>query len=75
MCTRPLFPSHWLCKSCGWKKTVSPRSDARVIGTDCFIRCPRCGSEVLEENTDNADGSRVGWLDTLFGRRPTKLDR
>ncbi len=38
----------YTCPSCGWKKTVSPKSDALMPGV-YFDTCPTCGCENLTE--------------------------
>ena len=43
-------PMTFRCPSCGWKKTTHPKSDALIIGIDCFTCCPQCGREdILQE--------------------------
>ena len=46
MPTRPP-PCKYQCPSCHWKKTVAPRSDAVILGYDCFDKCPQCGHAPL----------------------------
>jgi len=38
----PPQPMTYHCPSCGWKRTVTPRSDCLVLGKDIFSDCPRC---------------------------------
>lgn len=40
-------PIIWSCPSCGWSKTVAPRSDALAPG-EHYDACPKCGEENLK---------------------------
>lgn len=46
-------PFIYFCESCGWKKTVAPRSDALMPGEyyDC---CPKCGANHLKREEINS---------------------
>lgn len=45
----PPPPFTFICPRCSWQITVLPKSDALVIGRDCYIRCPKCGNETVEQ--------------------------
>ncbi|WHV79592.1 hypothetical protein M2I96_12250 [Pseudomonas aeruginosa] len=47
----PPPPLTFICPHCSWHRTTLPKSDALVIGRDCYIRCPKCGHESLEQRT------------------------
>ncbi|PKD39216.1 hypothetical protein U737_00575 [Methylomonas sp. LW13] len=57
-------PFAYVCASCGWRKAVSPRSDALMPGEyyDC---CPTCGSNSLSKLELNRLQTLCGGL---FGR-------
>ncbi len=38
-------PRRYFCPSCGWEKTVQPKSDALMPG-DLYSACPKCGKPV-----------------------------
>lgn len=38
----PPKPKTYVCQSCGWKKTVAPKSDV-LLPTDVVKQCPECG--------------------------------
>jgi len=40
----------YTCPSCGWKKTVSPRSDALMPWEAPPERCAVCGADQLKES-------------------------
>jgi Zn-finger nucleic acid-binding protein len=46
-------PFIYLCPLCGWKKSISPRSDALLPGEyyDC---CPKCGTNHLKREEINS---------------------
>lgn len=51
-------PITYTCATCGWTKTLRPRSDALQPG-EFFSECPSCGSrEVKMEWTGNPFGGR-----------------
>ena len=43
----PPPPKTYQCPTCGWSKTVAPRSDALTPG-DYFGACPGCGHAPLD---------------------------
>lgn len=45
---RPPSPKTFSCPTCGWMKTVIPRSDALVMGRDWLCQCQDCGQDQLE---------------------------
>ncbi|ASD19957.1 hypothetical protein DZA07_32725 [Pseudomonas aeruginosa] len=40
----PPPPLTFICPRCSWQKTTVPRSDALLIGRDCYTSCPKCGT-------------------------------
>ena len=44
----PSRPHSYRCPTCGWTKTVVPRSDVLMPGIDHFDACPACGHRPLE---------------------------
>ena len=58
---KPPVPTTYTCPSCGWSKTVAPRSDALMPG-DFFDACPACGRAPLETKDANAAQAAMGQL-------------
>lgn len=44
----PPPPSTFYCPTCGWRKTVVPKSDVMVRGHTWFEACPECNHAPLE---------------------------
>ncbi|MDD1966729.1 hypothetical protein NPS29_15460 [Pseudomonas putida] len=58
-------PFTFTCDSCGWKKTIAPRSDALGPGEWCD-RCERCGSTSLSFKTAGViDRTLAQWFARL----------
>jgi predicted RNA-binding Zn-ribbon protein involved in translation (DUF1610 family) len=51
-------PRTYRCTTCGWSKTVAPRSDALMPG-EHFSECPRCANTDLQCEKSL---SATGWL-------------
>lgn len=66
----PPPPLTFLCPRCSWQRTTLPKSDALVIGRDCFNRCPECAYEPLESRA----ASKAEVLRARLGRF-LRLDR
>ena len=47
-------PFKWVCKKCGYSKTVTPRSDV-IDPRDFMNRCPKCGDEMEKEDANILD--------------------
>lgn len=45
---RPPPPFTYTCTSCSWQKTTFPKSDALMVGRDCFFSCPVCEGDSVE---------------------------
>ena len=46
-------PFVYLCPSCGWRKVVSPKSDALLPG-EYYECCPTCGEKSLNREELNS---------------------
>ncbi|WP_429020515.1 hypothetical protein [Aeromonas allosaccharophila] len=44
-------PSTYRCPTCGWHKTVVPKSDVMVRGHTWFEACPECHHAPLEKSS------------------------
>ncbi len=65
----PIAPPaiHYTCTACGWSKTVSPRSDALMLG-DYYSACPQCDHESLTARQANVAEVAIGQLGDLLQR-------
>ena len=63
-------PFTFHCSTCGWCRTVIPRSDALLQGLDWFDRCPQCDSQPLQWRSATATEIFKARLQHLFGSRP-----
>lgn len=62
----PPPPHTFICRRCGWTRTVAPRSDALMPG-EWVLRCPVCGNDELSSE-------RAGPLATVGSLARRALD-
>lgn len=60
-------PLMYTCPSCGWSKTVAPKSDALMPG-DHYAACPKCQHSPLNNGPANAAQAALGQLSQQIKR-------